>query len=503
MTPIEAKRQELQKTLDATKPLDERNRMGQYSTPYPLAEQICRYLKNYTGERIESFLEPAAGTGVFYSVLSENFKIRRSLGFEIDPHYHVPTSKLWQGHGIELKNMDFLTAEPTEKFSLIVSNPPYSRHHHISPERKAELAAKIKKSYGITVSGLSGLHAYFMILSSQWLKEGGYSCWLVPSEFLYVNYGRALKRFLLDKMDLISIHSFQVESVQFEDALVSSSVVLFRNSTNPSASVKFSWGEDINHPSKEINIAKTQLDPEKKWNEQLLTGFHTSRKDMTIGDFFRIKRGVATGDNKFFIIDRQIVSKYNIPDKLLTPVIPPPRKLKTDIYTSDNSTQDSLYLITCDSPIDYVKTRYEGFYRYLEYGMETGVNLRSNCKNRNPWYGCEVRDIPPILVSYMGRNNNRMLPIRFILNKAGATATNSYLMLYPRKEFKHLFASTETAECVWKILSAISKDTLLAHGRCYGGGLLKWEPRELESVPCPELGEILKPLSPSLFDSFA
>ncbi len=500
MTDIERKRQQLQIALDSKKNLRERNKLGQFSTPYPLACQICVYLKTLIGGTIDSFLEPSIGTGVFYSSLSEIVNIRRAVGYEVDSYYYNPTKELWHNYGIKLINQDFLEAYPNEKFSLIIANPPYSRHHHIPVEIKAKLSKRLKELYEVNISGLAGLHIYFVILSTQWLKDDGYSCWLIPSEFLSVNYGIEFKRFLLNHVDLISIHSYDNSDVQFNDALVSSTILVFRKSKNRTNYVNFSWGADINKPSHSIKINKSELNPNEKWNKEfLLKRVGGNISTTTLGSYFKIKRGIATGDNSFFIINEDTRVKYNIPKTVLTPLIPPPRKLKTNIYTVDDLSSDGLYLITCREPLDVVKDKYEGLYNYIKEGMNDGVNLRANCRNRTPWYGLERRDVPPILVSYMGRDNNDLsLPIKFILNQANVIATNSYLCLYIKDEYKH--NNDKIYKTIWHILSSIPKDVLIAHGRMYGGGLLKWEPKELESIPCPDLSKYLNSIQPSLFE---
>lgn len=502
MTDIERKRQQLQIVLDSGKQPLERNKLGQYSTPYHLACQICKYMKAYTGDRIESFLEPSIGTGVFYSALSEIADIRRAVGYEIDSYYFNPTEELWRDHKIKLINQDFLGTNPIEKFSLIIANPPYSRHHYISTELKAKLSTKLKDLYGIKLSGLAGLHIYFVMLSAQWLKDDGYSCWLIPTEFLSVNYGIELKKFLLNHVDLISIHSYDNSDVQFNDALVSSTILVFRKSKNRVKYVNFSWGSDINKPCQSIKISKSELVPQNKWTKEILLNKDKYEdSNITIGSYFNIKRGVATGDNGFFIINNEIRETYNIPKSVLTPLIPPPRKLRTNIYTAEDLSSDRLYLITCHDSLDVIKEKYAGLYNYIEKGVRDGVNLRANCRNRTPWYSLEKRDTPPILVSYMGRNSNESsLPIKFILNHANVIATNSYLCLYIKDEYKHNL-NDETYKNIWIVLSSIPKDVLMAHGRMYGGGLLKWEPKELESIPCPELSNYLKPRQLSLFDT--
>ena len=44
-----------------------------------------------------------------------------------------------------------------------------------------------------------------------------------------VNYGKAVKHYLLSRVTLLHIHRFDPNDVQFADALVSSAVVWFRN----------------------------------------------------------------------------------------------------------------------------------------------------------------------------------------------------------------------------------------------------------------------------------
>lgn len=55
----------------------------------------------------------------------------------------------------------------------------------------------------------------------------------MPSEFMDVNYGASVKRYLLDKVTLLHIHRFDPKEVQFGDALVSSAVVWFSKRSRP------------------------------------------------------------------------------------------------------------------------------------------------------------------------------------------------------------------------------------------------------------------------------
>ena len=80
---------------------------------------------------------------------------------------------------------------------------------------------------------------------------------------------------------------------------------------------------------------------------------------------------------------------------------------------------------------------------------------------------------------------------RFILNESNAIATNGYLLLYPKKEYKYLFNSKDFSHEIWKMLNEISSDDFLQQGRFYGGGLHKIEPRELLNIPARGIGKLL------------
>lgn len=83
-------------------------------------------------------------------------------------------------------------------------------------------------------------------------------------------------------------------------------------------------------------------------------------------------------------------------------------------------------------------------------------------------------------------------PFRFIWNHSMATATNVYLMLYPKPALDNVLSDKpELFEQVWKALDRISDEALMGEGRVYGGGLHKLEPRELGNTLGERILEIL------------
>ena len=464
--------------------------MGQFATPFPLAHDMMRYVAGFLPKRRVSFLEPAFGTGVF---LSAFIKVKgrepvQTLGFEIDPHYCLPAREHWAGKKVEVKCADFLHQAPDRFFDLIVTNPPYTRHHHLSADEKVWLQKVVTSETGIRISGLAGLYCHFLMLSTKWLVPSGISCWLIPCEFMDVNYGAAVRRYLSENVELIRIHRFNPEDLQFADALVSSCVVVFRN-RRPLKDhvVEFSSGGSIVSPARMRKVLNETLKKDGKW----IPHFSAKRgrcpnKGETLGDYFYVKRGIATGDNGFFILDEESALRHKIPYRFLRPILPGPRHMKVDRIKSINGIPDlerKMFLFSCDLEKEDLRKDYPSVWKYIRDGEERGVNEGYICSRRTPWYSCEKREAAPIVVPYMGRTAAEGRLFRFILNESDAITTNSYLMLYPKSELAEKLKDRDALVSVWEALNGIPSETLISSGRTYGGGLHKIEPRELMHAP--------------------
>jgi predicted RNA methylase len=494
--PIEENRLALQAELDAAKTQGERNRLGQFATPTPLASDILAYARGLMPEgEVVRFLDPAIGTGSFYAALLREFpgkRIKAAAGFEIDPHYGEPASKLWNRRSLKLTLGDFTQTrapQPDKRFNLIICNPPYVRHHHISRPEKARLSAATLDACGVRIGGLAGLYCYFLGLAHAWLAPGGIAGWLIPSEFMDVNYGSQVKRYLLTQVELLRIHRFNPSDVQFGDALVSSTVVWFRN-RRPTAGhqVDFSYGGTLAHPTVTRAVTVETLAETAKWTGLTAPAIARPTNGLRISDFFAIKRGLATGDNRFFILPRTEIAARELPMEFFKPILPGPRHLPSDVIEAEPDgtpkIERQLFMLDCRLPDTEIKSRYPALWAYLESG-KPDVASTYLCRHRNPWYAQENRPPPPFLCTYMGRGlEKRAKPFRFILNLSQATAANVYLLFYPKPVMaKSLKDNPTLARGIWEFLNTLPTETLLGEGRVYGGGLYKLEPRELANVP--------------------
>lgn len=517
---FEARRLALQAKLDARKEAAERNRLGQFATPTRLAVAMLRYAKAQLGkcEKVR-FIDPAIGTGSFYSALLEVFpktRIGAAVGYEIDPHYGVPAAELWRDTGLDIRLEDFTRAEAPEdagKFDLLICNPPYVRHHHIINDEKQRLKMRTQEACGIKISGLAGLYCYFLGLSHTWLKDGGLAGWLIPSEFMDVNYGASVKRYLLDKVTLLHIHRFDPNDVQFADALVSSALVWFRKEPPPAGhQVRFTYGGSLQRPKLDRLVPVETLRRDPKWTHYPIKASYETTDGPVLGDFFKINRGLVTGNNGYFILSAKGIEQRGLPMEAFKPILPSPRYLLDDEVKADEKgnpiLERRLFLLDPPWPEQEIRTRYPKLWAYLEEGKAQGVAEGYLCRHRKPWYKQEDRPPAPFVCTYLGRSDKRNgRPFRFILNNSQATAANVYLMLYPKPLIERALQNNpELKRQIWVFLNEVSATAMLAEGRVYGGGLHKLEPRELGNVPARFILDLLpnasvprKPIQLGLF----
>ena len=507
---IEAKRVIEQGRLDASKNSRERNQLGQFATPNPLAIEILNYSKTLLppDEKIR-FLDPAIGTGSLYSALLQLFPIERiesAIGYEVARDYAETALKLWADTPLEVNIADFTETVPPDgenlRSNLLICNPPYVRHHHLSVKKKYFLKDIGIKATGIQLSGLAGLYCYFMLAAHVWMMQDALACWLLPSEFMNVNYGREIKEYLLNQVTLLRVHQFDSEDLQFGDALISTSIIWFRNKkTIHNYSVDFTYGESLDKPRFVKNISTKTLRRASKWNQASLLDIEnkTTKSEIKLSDFFTIKRGVATGANNFFLLNPEQIQHLYIPSEFLTPILPSPRYLPNndEIFTDEQGNpilERQLFLLTCKKAQAELLDSYPSVWKYLQQGVDAGIPERYLCKHRSLWYLQEVRHPTRFLCTYMGRHQSKNgKPFRLILNHSKAIAPNVYLMMYPKTHLETLISTEpEMLKSVWKALNSIPIQSLVNEGRVYGDGLHKLEPRELANTPADILLEVLQ-----------
>lgn len=475
MSTREHARRQRQSEYDSTHCQRIRNLKGQFATPYDLAVSIARDALG----RIDSprnFLEPSCGTGAFVSAIRTCAPNIRITGIEKDTTVFDIASELWSDNLTSIQNCDFFDfTSGATGFDLLITNPPYSRHHHLTAKDKARYGLAVEKLSGYHLSPLAGLHAYFIIAGTSLLNPGGIASWLIPSELFSVNYGKTIKNYITHDVTIERVHFFNNNSPQFNDALVSSCVLVLRKKPTEAQDMVLVTAGDFTSPNQSEKVPVTLLTSIEKWQHF----FHRKSENTSsrVGDFFSVTRGLSTGSESFYAKTREEWHILGISDEWLTPVLPSPRFMHSSVINADPSgwpiEHDRALL---NIPIRFDEKELPAAVRAYLATCPDSIRHNYTSTHRKKWYAIEQRKPAPIVCTYMSRSDRH--PFRFVRNKSKAVVTTTYLCLYPNGNF----TERELDEiCI--SLNSIEPATLINSSREYGGGLRKLEPKELLSIP--------------------
>jgi adenine-specific DNA-methyltransferase len=110
--------------------------------------------------------------------------------------------------------------------------------------------------------------------------------------------------------------------------------------------------------------------------------------------------------------------------------------------------------------------------RFLRQAEKHGATESYIARHRKPWWAVGLREPAPILATYMARR----VPA-FVRNSAGARHINIAHGLYPREPMSDLALDA--------LADYLRHGVTLDAGRSYAGGLVKFEPREMERIIVP------------------
>ena len=179
-------------------------------------------------------------------------------------------------------------------FDIIVGNPPYVRQELINTAEKEFLSKKYK-----SCTKSSDLYVGFFERSINNLKENGYFSFICSNKFITVDYGKNLRKFLLN-YKITHYNDYSGENI-FEDAEVDPCIIIIKKTEDK---------------SNEIYYNNTNKIPQKLFNEnvwffsninQLLLRDKILKKGELLKNIssITINNGIKTGYNKAFYIDEK------------------------------------------------------------------------------------------------------------------------------------------------------------------------------------------------------
>ena len=200
-----------------------------------------------------------------------------------------------------------------------------------------------------------------------------------------------------------------------DDALVSSSVVWFSKNKPPSHhKVRMTFGGSLLSPQLERIVPVETLRQDPKWTRYPMKERFSESHAPVLSDFFTIKRGLATGNNGFFILTPEKIEERSLPAEVLRPILPSLRHLPEDEIRADTAGNPVLeyrsFLLDCRLPEKTVREQYPTLEAYFKDGKAKGIATRYLCRSRSPWYTQEIRPAAPFLCTYLGEKRQKDQP---------------------------------------------------------------------------------------------
>lgn len=119
--------------------------------------------------------------------------------------------------------------------NAVVGNPPYVRQEKIDKSDKPRYARAVADAFkGTVLSGRADLHCYFWPHASRFLKEGAAFGFLTSGQWLDVDYGFALQRWILLNFKIIAIMESSTER-WFPDARVKTCITILERCSDEDA----------------------------------------------------------------------------------------------------------------------------------------------------------------------------------------------------------------------------------------------------------------------------
>jgi hypothetical protein len=429
---------------------------------------------------VARIVDPGAGTGRYVLAGLRRYPHAIGVGVEMDPLVALLLRANAQALGVadrlEVRICDFrtLTLSPVEGRTLFIGNPPYVRHHEISPGWKEWYTESLRSS-GHAASQLAGLHLHFFAKTRELAQPGDLGTYITAAEWLDVGYGKALRELLTNGLGGQAIYVVSPEVPVFGDAMVSACITCFAPGTE-TAELEFKRierVEDLRDLSGGHTALKERARIERTWSV-LVRNRTVERPEgfIELGEVFRVSRGAVTGMNAVWVTDR---NRFGLPDAVLQPAITD----ASDIVRAPGAviSETGHLRRVIDLPADLETLSLDGqrsVSEFLAWAKSVGAHESYIAKHRKPWWRVGYKAPPPIVMTYMGRR-----PPRFAINRAGAKLINVAHGLYPRVPVDAL-----TME---RLVSWLNENVSQDDGRVYAGGLTKFEPGEVMRLSMPSI----------------
>jgi adenine-specific DNA methylase len=473
-------------------------RLGAFYTPAGMAALLVDWAVRAYDDRV---LDPSFGGLVFLEAAARRLEAlgatasdaRAHLyGADLDEDAHASAAahSYLQLPASNLVHGDFFSLAPGDRLPIcdaVIGTPPYIRYQGWD----SSFARRLSEEAGVSLTRLSSSWAPFVVHSTAFVAPGGRLSMVLPAEMLHAQYANAVVEFLGRSFRRVRLAVF--EERVFPGAL-EEVVLLFADAKDEGPSqagielIECRTLDDLN--ARVLDESPAPQRPARNGRSKLLAQLlpeetHALYEDLgqsaaRLGDIASVDIGAVTGANDFFLVDRSDAG--TLPAELLSPAVSKAAHLRgartseADMSALAEAGQ-RVWMFT--APKDPPKELLEACSAYLDKGRQAKVHEHYKCRVRDPWWSVPIpkRGAPDLFMTYFSNETPRV-----VVNEVGALHTNTIHSVNMQRGFGK--SARAVAAGFMNSLTLLSAELV---GRSYGGGVLKLEPTEAESLLIPPL----------------
>lgn len=364
-------------------------------------------------------------------------------------------------------------------FDLVIANPPYISHDKIQDKDY------FKKNYKV-FEAFADLYCFFIENALRVKNETGITCFITSNSYLRADYGKPLRKYLLNHTNIksiINIDDFQV----FGSAIVNTAILFTKGIRNSKLDTKslivnksFTKTDDFIKFVSSNSFQYTNNDfDENSWTlttpERLKVQRLIKAAGQTLESYkTKIRLGLATGNNDVFLINETQRDIFISEDPKNLEIIKPILRGK-DIYRYGYE-HNGLYIILAKNGIN-IKDDYPVIYKYFE---SFGDKFKKRGAQGQNWWNLRAcaffDDFKSEKIIWIELNDDG----RFALASDEIYLVNSaYFLLPPEKFLSKYLLGILNSRVIRFYLSTIAETS--------GMGVYRWINNYVKEFPIPEI----------------
>lgn len=463
-----------QSYMDANEPAILRPR-GETYTPQPIIDFMLKSIESI--REPQRIVDVGCGSGRFALSAAQRFPQAKIIAIDSSPMATLMckanASLLGVQSQVQIINKSILSTHiPTlqNASTCWIGNPPYVRHHFLKKKQKQWLAKEANK-LGYKASGLTGLHVYFFLAIARQYGPHDFGRLITSAEWLEVNYGQLGRSLMLNNLGLSDLTIYDRRQNLFDKVDTTSVIVGFdaHNISNPAKIVI----RDSEKCLARKTLSAKRLARLPRWTPGLLFGEKPDVPEgyIRLGEIARVHRGIVTGANKFWVRRPEEVGDLGVP------VVSHAKEILGLGGSIDDPSALSALIALPEDLSSLSKEQKARAIRIIEEGKKLGIDKSYTAKSRKHWWSIPLRGAAPILMTYMGRKSPT-----FVSNPKECRNLNVIHGIYPKTKMSQSAISA--------LVDYLNANANYEEGRTYSGGLMKFEPKEAESLIIPSLKEL-------------